>query len=62
MESGEFSRGKESIRADGGMVMVGNFDVDVEHQLREQASRLKRSKKEVDDALYRLNAGVPLKH
>jgi ATP-dependent Lon protease len=34
MESGEFSRGKESIRADGGMVMVGNFDVDVEHQQR----------------------------
>jgi len=34
MESGEFSRGKESIRADGGIVMVGNFDVDVWHQLR----------------------------
>ena len=32
MESGEFSRGKESIRADGGIVMVGNFDVDVTHQ------------------------------
>ena len=34
MESGEFSRGKESIRADGGIVMVGNFEVDVEHQQR----------------------------
>jgi ATP-dependent Lon protease len=34
MESGEFSRGKEPIRADGGIVMVGNFDVDVEHQQR----------------------------
>lgn len=34
MESGEFSRGKESIRADGSMVLVGNFDVDVEHQQR----------------------------
>jgi ATP-dependent Lon protease len=34
MESGEFSRGKESIRADGGIVMVGNFDVDVAHQQR----------------------------
>ncbi|QIN80626.1 protease Lon-related BREX system protein BrxL [Rubrobacter marinus] len=34
MESGEFSRGRESIRADGGIVMVGNFDVDVEHQQR----------------------------
>jgi uncharacterized protein (TIGR02653 family) len=34
MESGEFSRGKESIRADGGVVMVGNFDVDVAEELR----------------------------
>ena len=34
MESGEFSRGKESIRADGGVVMVGNLDVEVEHQQR----------------------------
>jgi len=34
MESGEFSRGKESIRADGGIVMVGNFDVDVLDELR----------------------------
>src|SRR5438094_1591732 len=34
MESGEFSRGKESIRADGGIVIVGNFDVDVQHQQR----------------------------
>lgn len=34
MESGEFSRGKESIRAAGSLVMVGNFEVDVEHQQR----------------------------
>lgn len=34
MESGEFSRGKESIRGFGGVVMVGNFEVDVEHQQR----------------------------
>ena len=34
MESGEFSRGKDPIRADGGIVLVGNFDVDVEHQQR----------------------------
>jgi ATP-dependent Lon protease len=34
MESGEFSRGKESIRASGGIVMVGNFNVDVVHQQR----------------------------
>jgi len=34
MESGEFSRGRESIRADGGIVLVGNFDVDVQQQQR----------------------------
>jgi len=34
MESGEFSRGKESIRANGSIVMVGNFDVDVATQQR----------------------------
>ena len=32
MESGEFSRRRESIRADGSIVLVGNFDVDVSHQ------------------------------
>jgi ATP-dependent Lon protease len=34
MASGEFSRGKESIRGEGGIVMVGNFDVDVLQQQR----------------------------
>lgn len=34
MAAGEFSRGKESIRAFGGIVMVGNFEVDVEQQQR----------------------------
>ena len=34
MESGEFSRGTESIRASGSIVLVGNFEVDVEHQQR----------------------------
>lgn len=34
MESGEFSRGRESIRADGSIVLVGNFEVDVAHQQR----------------------------
>ncbi len=34
MASGQFSRGKENIRADGSLVMVGNLDVDVEHQQR----------------------------
>lgn len=32
MSSGEFSRGKESIRAEGGIVMLGNFEVDVMQQ------------------------------
>ncbi|MBK9385767.1 MAG: BREX system Lon protease-like protein BrxL [Planctomycetes bacterium] len=34
MESGEFSRGKESIRAEGSLVLVGNYEVDVEQQQR----------------------------
>lgn len=34
LESGEFSRGKESIRADGSVVIVGNYEVDVDHQQR----------------------------
>jgi len=34
MESGEFSRERESILADNSMVMVGNLDVDVSHQQR----------------------------
>jgi ATP-dependent Lon protease len=34
MESAEFSRGRDAIRADGGIVFVGNFEVDVEHQQR----------------------------
>ncbi len=34
MESGEFSRGKESIRGDGSLMFNGNFEVDVETQLR----------------------------
>lgn len=34
MASGEFSRGKESIRAQGSIVMVGNYDVDVMQQQR----------------------------
>jgi ATP-dependent Lon protease len=34
MASGQFSRGKENIRADGSLVMLGNLDVDVEQQQR----------------------------
>nr|WP_044551318.1 BREX system Lon protease-like protein BrxL [Azospirillum lipoferum] len=32
MASGQFSRGKENIRAEGAIVMVGNLDVDLEQQ------------------------------
>jgi len=35
MESGEFSRGTGSIRADGSLVFNGNFVLDVETQLRQ---------------------------
>ena len=34
MESGEFSRGKESIRAERGIAMMSNLDIEVEHQQR----------------------------
>lgn len=34
MASGEFSRGKESIRADGSLMMVGNLDMDLQQQQR----------------------------
>jgi ATP-dependent Lon protease len=32
MASGQLSRGKENIRADGGIVLLGNLDVDIEQQ------------------------------
>lgn len=34
MASGQFSRGKDQITAEGSIVMVGNFEVDVEQQQR----------------------------
>jgi ATP-dependent Lon protease len=34
MASGQFSRGKENILASGSIVMVGNFDVDIQQQQR----------------------------
>jgi ATP-dependent Lon protease len=34
MASGQFSRGKDNIRADGCLALLGNFDVDVEQQQR----------------------------
>src|SRR5260370_12186486 len=34
MDFDEFSRERQSLRASGSIVMVGNFEVDVEHQQR----------------------------
>lgn len=61
MESGEFSRGKEPIRADGGIVMVGNFDVDVEHQQRVSHLFGPMPKEMRDDTAFmdRIHAFVP---
>jgi uncharacterized protein (TIGR02653 family) len=61
MESGEFSRGKESIRAEGGIVMVGNFEVDVEDQLRKGHLFAPMPKEMRDDTAFhdRIHAYLP---
>jgi uncharacterized protein (TIGR02653 family) len=61
MESGEFSRGKESIKAPGGIVMVGNFDVDVEDQLRKGHLLMPLPKEMRNDTAFmdRIHAFVP---
>ncbi len=61
MESGEFSRGKESIRADGGIVMVGNFGVDVAEELRRGHLFGPMPKEMRDDTAFhdRLHAYLP---
>ena len=61
MESEEFSRGKEPIRADGGVVLVGNFDVDVEHQQRVGHLFSSLLKEMHDDTAFmdRIHAFVP---
>lgn len=61
MESGEFSRGKEPIRADGGIVMVGNFDVDVKHQQRigHLFSPLPKEMRDDNAFMDRIHAFVP---
>jgi uncharacterized protein (TIGR02653 family) len=61
MESGEFSRGKESIKATGGIVMVGNFDVDVENQLRKGHLLAPLPKEMRDDTAFmdRIHAFLP---
>lgn len=61
MESGEFSRGRESIRAEGGIVMVGNFDVDVETQMRVGHLLSPLPKEMRDDTAFmdRIHAFIP---
>lgn len=61
MESGEFSRGRESIKATGGIVMVGNFDVDVEDQLRKGHLFSPLPKEMRDDTAFmdRIHAYLP---
>ena len=61
MESGEFSRGKESIRAEGGVVMVGNLDVEVQHQQRVEHLLSPLSADMRDDTAFmdRIHAYVP---
>ena len=61
MESGEFSRGKEPIRASGGVIMVGNFDVDVTHQQRVSHLFGPMPKEMRDDTAFmdRIHAYIP---
>lgn len=61
MASGEFSRGKESIRAEGGIVMVGNFDVDIDQQQRIGHLLSPLPKEMRDDTAFhdRIHAFVP---
>ena len=61
MESGEFSRGKEPIRASGGIIMVGNFDVDVTHQQRVSHLFGPMPKEMRDDTAFmdRIHAFIP---
>ena len=61
MASGQFSRGKENIRAEGSIVMVGNLDVDVEQQQRigHLLSPLPPEMREDTAFMDRLHAYVP---
>jgi uncharacterized protein (TIGR02653 family) len=61
MESGEFSRGGPSIKAEGGIVMVGNFDVDVDTQLKvgHLLAPLPREMRDDTAFMDRIHAYVP---
>jgi uncharacterized protein (TIGR02653 family) len=61
MASGEFARGQVSIRAEGGMTFLGNFQVDVAHQLRRGHLLSPMPEAMRDDTAFmdRLHAYVP---
>ncbi len=61
MASGEFARGNDSIRAEGGMTFLGNFQVDVVHQLRRGHLLSPMPEAMRDDTAFmdRLHAYVP---
>ena len=61
MASGEFARGRESIRAEGGMAFLGNFEVDVQDQLRRGHLLAPMPEAMRDDTAFmdRLHAYVP---
>ena len=61
MEAGEFSRGRESIKAEGGIIMVGNFDVDVWDQLRKGHLFAPMPKEMANDTAFhdRIHAYIP---
>ncbi len=61
MASGEFARGRESIRAEGGMAFLGNFEVDVHEQLRRGHLLGPMPKEMRDDTAFmdRLHSYVP---
>jgi ATP-dependent Lon protease len=61
MASGEFSRGKDSIRAEGGIVLVGNLDVDLEQaqKIGHLLSALPAEMRDDTAFMDRLHAYVP---
>src|SRR5258708_11114016 len=61
MESGECSRGKESIRAEGGIVLVGNLDVDLDQaqKIRPLLSALPPEQRDDTAFMDRLHAYIP---
>jgi ATP-dependent Lon protease len=61
MASGEFSRGKDSIRAEGGIVLVGNLDMDLDqaHRVGHLLAPLPPDMRNDTAFMDRLHAYVP---